>query len=173
LATLANVAAEPGVVSLTWYSNIGTSGPTVYRRTPALDWQDLGQATTDASGLLTYVDHSVTEGRYAYRLGFDGRFTAETWVNVPAGYSLTLEGLRPNPGTSTSKIAFSLADSSPATLEIYTIAGRLVAQESVGSFGAGNHVVDLARSASLGAGVYWIRLTQSAKSMTTKGIIIQ
>src|SRR5262249_43557094 len=37
LATLANVDAEPGIVSLTWYSTAGTASPNIYRRTPTTD----------------------------------------------------------------------------------------------------------------------------------------
>jgi hypothetical protein len=92
---------------------------------------------------------------------------------VPHGFTLTLEGLRPNPATRSSQVAFSLANDSAATLEIYTISGRRVMQQAVGSLGAGNHVIDLARTANLGAGVHWIRLKQSSKSLTTKGIVIQ
>ena len=179
LPALTSAEVTPERVILRWLSS-ETSSPsgTVFRRTAETDWEAIGTPSTEASGVLLYEDRTVKAAeRYAYRLGIregDAEvFTAETWVEVPAGYSFALEGFRPNPAASPCQIAFSLADDSPATLEIYTIAGRRAMQESVGSLGPGSHVVDLSRGSNLAAGVYWIRLTQSMKSVTTKGIIVQ
>jgi hypothetical protein len=170
LPSLASVQAKPGQVTISWYSAGDHGAATVYRRTAETDWMKLGEPNAQGDGLLTYEDQGLPAGRYAYRLGFGTEFTHETWVDVP-GFSLALGGLRPNPAVGSLKVAFTLPANSPATLEIFTVAGRRVLQQDVGSYGVGDHVLDLGRSTGMRPGVYWIRLTQGGKSLTTKGVL--
>jgi Secretion system C-terminal sorting domain len=169
LATLASAIAKPGQVDLSWYASWTTSAA-VYRRTADTEWSSLGPASSSGDGLLTYTDRTVTTGRYAYRLGVDGQFTTVTWVDVPSGYTLDLEGFKPNPAVGALQIAFTLANDSRATLDVFAVNGRSVASRDVSSMGAGFHVLDLSRE-GMRPGVYWIRLTQAGRAISKKAVV--
>jgi hypothetical protein len=170
LATLATASAKPGHVDLSWYSSQATSA-IVYRRTSDTDWTALGAASGSGDGLLAYSDRTVSAGRYAYRLGVDQQFTPETWVDVPSGFTLALDGFKPNPAAGAFQVAFTLSDDSPATLDVYSVNGRRVLMREVGSLGAGNQVIDL--GSLMQPGVYWVRITQAGKTLTKKGVVTQ
>ena len=90
-------------------------------------------------------------------------FTGNTLVDVrpQAAGALTIEEPAPNPSRGGPlAIAFRLPSAAPATLAMIDVAGRLVAERSVGALGAGRHLVDLAAGRRFPAGVYLIRLTQ-------------
>jgi hypothetical protein len=168
LATLASAIAKPGQVDLSWYAQQSTSA-TVYRRTIETDWSALGPADSRGDGLLTYTDRGVTAGRYAYHLGVSEQFTTETWVDVPSGYTLALEGSTQNPARGALQIAFTLADDSPAMLDVFAVNGRRVASRDVGSMGVGPHQLDLSGE-GMRPGVYWIRLTQAGRTISKKAV---
>jgi hypothetical protein len=161
--------AKPGQVDLSWYA-AQTPLATVYRRTNATDWSALGPADSRGDGLLTYTDRAVTAGRYAYRLGAGEQFTPETWVEVPNGYTLALEGSTQNPARGPLQIAFTLADDSPATLDLFAVNGRRVASRDVSSMGAGPHHLDLSGE-GMRPGVYWIRLTEAGRTISKKAVV--
>jgi len=169
LATLASATAKPGQVDLSWYAREATSA-SVFRRTNDAGWSVVGLADSRGDGLLTYTDRAVTAGRYAYRLGFGEQFTPETWVGVPSGYTLALEGSTQNPARGPLQIAFTLADDSPATLDVFAVNGRRVASRDVRSMGAGPHQLDLSGE-GMRPGVYWIRLTQAGRTISKKAVV--
>ena len=147
---------------------------TVQRRIEAGEWMNLASPKPMNNGFFTYDDQGLDAGRYGYRLALGSeQYSAETWVTVPGGYALSLAGFTPNPATSASRIAFSLHTDGPATLEVFSVRGQRVMQQEVGSFGAGDHFLALPRSPGLSPGVYWIRLTQSGKSVVVKGVLTQ
>src|SRR5207249_3733346 len=97
---------------------------------------------------LTYEDRAVIPGgRFAYRLSYmDGgrpAHSAETWIDVPTGATLSLQGLRPNPAQGALSVAFSLPSAAPATLELLDLGGRRMATRDVGSLGPGRQVLRL------------------------------
>lgn len=172
LISLSSAYAEPGRVVLRWYAaSAGDLSATVYRRTETSDWARLGSAIWVGEHELEYEDRQVSAGRYAYRLGVDGQFTDEVWVEVPATFAFRLDGFRPNPAAKDMRVSFSLASDVPGKIELIDVAGRRVLDQEVGSLGAGNHLLDLGSVATLRAGVYWIRLTQSGRSLIAKGIV--
>jgi hypothetical protein len=120
--------------------------------------------------LLTFTDRGLVSGRYAYRLGVADQFTPETWVDVPSGYTLALEGFKPNPSVGALRIAFTLPGDSPASLDVFSVSGRRLVGRDVGSMGAGNHVLDLSDE-NMRPGVYWIRMTQAGSTITKKGVV--
>jgi hypothetical protein len=65
---------------------------------------------------------------------------------------------------------FSLVDSSPATLEVLDVQGRLVARENLAAPTAGPH--DLAFGARLPAGMYFLRLRQAGRQASGKSIVV-
>jgi len=98
--------------------------------------------------------------------------TAVSPMNPAVGFSLG--GFRPNPSPAGAlRVAFELASSSPATLELVDLAGRRILSTAVGALGAGAHIVSLDASRRLDAGVYWLRLRQDGRELTKRGAIIR
>jgi len=61
---------------------------------------------------------------------------------------------------------------SPALLDVIDVMGRRVASRSVGSLGAGRHVVDFGAGLRLAPGMYFVRLTQGASARTTRVTVL-
>ncbi len=176
--SLASVEAEPDRVVLTWQGpGISNLVAKVYRRSDESSWLLLGAPQADGADRLRYEDRSVRGGeRYAYRLGTfeegEEQFTAETWVDVPLRFALSLEGFRPNPSPGTPVLAFSLPTREPATLEVLDVSGRRVLAREVGALGPGRHhaVLDHPR---LAAGIYLIRLRYGRETRVARGLVMR
>ena len=175
LVSLVKASAAAGQVQLQW--ELGVSAPaTLYRSIEGQTWAPIASLTPDGSNRISYQDENVTPGqRYGYRLGLviDGRevMAGETSVDVPLEAVFALKGVRPNPANGPLMLSFSLANSSPARLELVDLSGRRVFERSVGDLGPGYHVVRL--DANLPAGIYVVRLTQGARTLTTKATIVR
>jgi hypothetical protein len=89
-------------------------------------------------------------------------------------HRFALEAVRPNPthGDRLS-VDFILARVGTARLELLDVAGWRVVGREVGSLGIGRHQVDLASGARLAPGLYLVRLTQGAKTRTTRVAVLQ
>ena len=88
--------------------------------------------------------------------------------------ALALTGAVPNPARpGTLMLRFALPDGASAVLSLYDLAGREVAREDVGTFGAGAHVVDLARGRTLAPGVYLARLSRGTEARTARVAIVR
>jgi len=176
LVSLVATQAEPGRVVLTWFAAEPLSA-LVYRRSERSDWMSLGAPRRVGDGLLVFEDQSVSEGRYAYRLGYAGgageRFTPDAWVTVPAGHVLALAGFHPNPTVGDPVVSLSLATAQPARLEVFDASGRALLVREVGSLGPGSHVIQLGQETRWAPGVYWLRLTQERRSLTARGLVLR
>ena len=174
------VSAETAAdrVTLLWYEAGDRVPATVYRRVPGGDWSTLDRVAPDGDGMVRYVDLDVTPGsRYDYRLGVfsDGveKLVGEVSVEVPTSAQFALRGVSPNPSARDLHVAFSLAGSARATLELIDVTGRRIEKQDVGALGAGNHVFTLGRGSVLPAGVYLVRLTQGGRSLTTRAVVVR
>ena len=178
LLSLVSAAAIEGRVELDWYAAAGVGlEATAYRRMEHTNWEALGSVSADGTGHLRYGDRAVSPGeRYAYRLGYlEGgaqRFTAETWVEVP-GLVLALEGLRPNPAVGELVASFTLPSGAPARLQLLDVTGRVWLAREVGGLGAGSHLVRLTDAARVPAGMYWLRLTQTGRSLLARAAVVR
>jgi hypothetical protein len=85
------------------------------------------------------------------------------------GLELTL---RSNPARDRLTVALSLSHSSPARLELFDMSGRRIAERAV-ALGAGRHVVTLAEGNALPSGMYRLRLTQGARSITASAVVLR
>jgi hypothetical protein len=177
--SLARVEATPERVSLLWHGpGAGALAAEVERRTAPSNWRALGPATPEGGDRLRFEDRGVSPGeRYAYRLRYldDGveRLTSETWVDVPRALELALHGLRPNPAVQQLTVSFTLPTAGPATLELLDAVGRRVIGREVGSLGAGRHLLRLGDGVQIPPGLYWLRLTQGARSLLARGAVIR
>lgn len=165
-------------VTLRWFAGgTGSVAATVYRRAPDEDWRALGQQAADGTGVIEWIDRNVIAGAdYDYRLGIPTatgeRFFGEARVSVPGRSGLALAGMRPNPSDGPMLVSFALESSDPATLELLDLAGRHVLSREVGSLGAGTHAVRLdGDAAAPAAGLYFIRLSQGGRSVSTRLVL--
>lgn len=175
--TLALVSAEAdaGRVHLVWYASERVDA-TVYRSGPERDWTAIGRASSDGTGQIAFDDRKIVPGaRYGYRLGIitDGSevLLGEVWIDVPAGFALALDGLRPNPGMGDLVVSFALASDAPALLEVHDVAGRLVQVRSLRGLGPGRHSLRL-DGALPAAGVYFLKLTQGGRAVGARAAIL-
>jgi predicted lipoprotein with Yx(FWY)xxD motif len=174
--SLVNTLAGPRSVTLTWHAAGASLLEARVERSAVLnDWRSLGSPTILDNDRLRYEDTSVQPGeRYAYRLRYvdEGaeRVSAETWVNVPTGVQLALDGFTPNPAGRTPTVSLALSQAGQATLELIDVAGRRRMTREVGSLGPGRHLVRF-DDAALDAGVYIIRLRTSERELGVRGVI--
>jgi hypothetical protein len=94
-------------------------------------------------------------------------------IEVPAPLQFALEGFRPNPSMGAPVVAFTLADDSPAVVEVLDLAGRRVMRQDLGGLGAGRHIVPLAATGPLAPGVYMVRLHQAARTLSARGVVVR
>lgn len=119
-----------------------------------------------------YVDHP--SGTVFYRISAVDVHGNEspTVVASPVGMldasehaplAFSLERVGPNPARINQlSVAFTLPSATPAQLELLDVGGRRVWERSVGTLGAGRHVMSLGEQARLRPGVYLVRITQGA-----------
>ena len=87
---------------------------------------------------------------------------------------LALRPPTPNPGHGRWLVVeFTLADASPARLELVDVAGRLVTAREVGALGGGAHRVELAGPSPLRAGLYFVRLTQGGVTVRERAAVVR
>ena len=178
LLALVRTCAAPDRVELAWFAPArDVASAVVYRRAAGEEWAAIGRVWADGTGSLVYEDTHVSPGiRYGYRLGVteagEEVLLGETWVEVPAGTTLALAGLRTNPAEDLRAV-FSLPDAAPARLELYDVGGRRIASREVGGLGAGSHVVPLGDGRTVAPGVYVLRLTRGGRSLTARGVILR
>lgn len=53
------------------------------------------------------------------------------------------------------------------------MSGRRIAAREVGSLGAGSHAVALRGARALAPGIYLLRLSQGARSLTVRGAVLR
>ena len=77
----------------------------------------------------------------------------------------------PNPARAGAMLTLTLATDEPASLEVWTVTGRLVSRRDQGAMGAGSHAVDLSETRALPNGVYFVRVLQGSLSSGTRVIV--
>lgn len=177
-ASLVRAESVAGRVTLEWFSSElhGASLP-VERSSRDQVWVKIGSASFDGTGHALFEDRDVIAGtRYGYHLvtsDADGpHTTGEAWVTVPA-VEFALEGARPSPAVGPLRVAFALPDATPASLELFDLHGRRLAEREVGTLGAGRHVVDFGAQFQLAPGVYLVRLKHAGQSLQARVAILK
>jgi hypothetical protein len=174
LASLMSAQAMPDRVRLAWYTPDGPGvAARVERRREAGTWSDLGEIVSNTGGLLEFEDRAVISGEHlGYRLRISGAALGEVWVVVPGASPLALAGFVPNPAAGRPEISFRLPTSASALLEVMDLRGRRVLRRDVGKLGAGEHRLGWDGGASLAPGLYWIRLSQSGRTLLARGVVL-
>jgi hypothetical protein len=130
------------------------------------DWQKIGFVpgfgTTTEPKSYSFTDHSVSSGKYYYKLkqiDFDGSFSyskvIDAEVSLPSVFAL--EQNYPNPFNPTTSIQFSLPVDAKVTIGVYNLVGEKVTEAASGNFSAGVHKVTF-DAGELASGIYFYRL---------------
>jgi hypothetical protein len=125
-----------------------------------------GFGTSSEIHTYSYVDGSVQEGSYTYRLkqvDYDGTFEYSDVVEVDviAPDVFALEQNYPNPFNPSTTINFSLAADSKVSLTVFDILGQEVANLINGNVAAGSHQIDF-NASNVNSGVYFYRIDATA-----------
>ena len=120
---------------------------------------------------------AVTPGtHYGYRLGLHlgdvEEPVGEVWVVVPRrSLDLAIDRLQPNPSFGELQVLYVLPDDTPARLQLLDVAGRRLGERVVS--GAGQGMIRMNGERALPPGLYWIRLSQSGRSVSAKAIVLR
>lgn len=179
----ANGTATPTAASVSW-NTTGATGAhaAVYRKTVGSDWTALADVEADAYGQINFVDSNVQEGSsYSYMAvvasergeTFGGEAqvivpTSTTGVGPQVSAAFAINGIKPNPAVANMSVSFTLGSAEPATLELVDISGRRWLDQPVGTYGAGQHQIDLATAGRYPPGLYFVRLSQSGRTATSR-----
>jgi hypothetical protein len=177
---LALVGAEivAGHPSLTWYSADGANETVrLYRRVIPGDWARLQDLQADGTGMITYTDPDVQPGHsYEYRIGLlsggQESFLGQVWVDVPATATFALRRASGMSDRGALRFVVSLPSSAPARLELMDVTGRRVAGQDVTALGSGEHEVVLDASGT-SQGVYWARLSQAGRMLSSRVVLVR
>jgi hypothetical protein len=90
-------------------------------------------------------------------------------LGVPAP-AFALRTIFPNPSHGDASVRFSLADDSPATLDVFDVLGRRVVTRDAGG-AAGERTVALSPGRALAPGIYLVRLRQRARIATSRVVV--
>jgi len=179
------LSAETGPTSarLVWQVQSGPpSVARIYRRDSTSTWAMYGEPAIDPQGAIRFDDEQLQAGmRYEYRLGLlncgveraFGPIAVQIPAVVPPHFELAIHGSSPNPSRAGLKVSFTLANSSPAILEVFDTGGRLVLSRSVGGLAPGEHVITLGNAAELRPGFYLVRLIQGGQTRTARATILR
>lgn len=134
-----------------------------------------GAGTTTEPQDYSYIDKSVQNGKYFYRLkqlDFDGRYeySDEVEVDVTGPLSFNLEQNYPNPFNPSTTIKYSVAEAGNIKLSVYNLVGEEVVVLANGFSQSGFYEVSFDAS-NLPSGTYLYKL-QSANSVQTKKMIL-
>jgi len=178
LAALVEAVAEPDRVRLLWHSPDGAAfAATLERAEEGGGFVTLAVVRADGAGLVSYEDRDVIAGRtYRYRLAVSEagatRYLGDVTLRVPDRARLAIEGFRPNPAAGEPTLAFALSGRDPARIEIFDLAGRRVLEREIAGGEPGERVLPLS-DARLRGGLYLLRLTQGARSVTATGVVVR
>jgi hypothetical protein len=156
----------------------GSDAVTVERSQVGGAWTALAQVSPDGQRFVNYTDTGLAPGsRYGYRLrlgrGASASTSGDVWLDVPVTDAFALRGALENPSSGPMRVAFSLAGSAPARLQLFDIAGRLIEAAEVGGLGAGAHVYALGAGRPTAPGLYLVRLTSAGRTLGTRVVSLR
>jgi hypothetical protein len=97
--------------------------------------------------------------------------TSAVWVDVPVVPPVALALSGANPVWPDVLVSLVLPDATPATLELFDVAGRRLARRQV--VRAGDHqTVNASEGLTLRSGIYFVRLSQGGRSLTRRVALV-
>jgi CubicO group peptidase (beta-lactamase class C family) len=135
-----------------------------------------GKGTTTERQEYSYIDRSVTAGKYFYRLkqiDYDGTFEYSNEIEVDtAPLSFSLEQNYPNPFNPITTIKFNLPEKEFVSLKVYDVLGNEVAVLLNEEKPAGLHSIEFEAS-GLASGIYFYKLLAGSNITTRKMILLK
>jgi photosystem II stability/assembly factor-like uncharacterized protein len=176
------------VIELIWQTATETNnkGFEIYRNGKRISFID-GKGTTTEKQNYSFVDKGLSAGKYKYMLkqiDYDGtqKIVGEKTVNLKLPEQFSLGQNYPNPFNPSTKIEFTIPQSSFVNLKIYNVLGEEVATLVNETKAAGNYEVNFSakgRSASGGntanlpSGIYFYKLQAGNFSESKKMILLK
>jgi photosystem II stability/assembly factor-like uncharacterized protein len=166
-------------VTLSWITatEINNYGFVVERQSKETgQWINIGFVGGNGSSTeiryYSFTDNSVSVGEYFYRLkqlDFNGNFdySKEVEVTILPVSEYTLKQNYPNPFNPSTRIAFSIPNSSFASLQVFDILGNKINTLINGELTEGSYEVEF-NGKGLPSGVYFYNLTTGNFSKTMK-----
>ncbi len=161
-------AYENHRVLLSWITATETnnSGFDIERKDPSSGWLKIGfisgNGTSTGINSYTYEDNTVASGIYSYRLkqvDFNGTsvYSKTVEVNTNTLSEFALNQNYPNPFNPTTKISFSVPQTSNVNLSVFNVLGEKVAVLINGVRSPGKYDLDF-NGSGLTSGVYIYRM---------------
>jgi hypothetical protein len=162
-------------VIVEWDLRAATGLPVAMYRRGSADWTRVQLFPPDGS-VIGYFDFTAMPSTaYSYRIGVnpDGReqFYGEVSIRTPSAPPFALVGAIPNPTFDALRVALTLPNRSPLTVEVFDLSGRKVASHRDDNPPFGPWVVNL--GSSLRAGIYVVRVHQAGLSSSTKAVVLR
>jgi hypothetical protein len=137
-----------------------------------------GRGTSSSLAEYSYIDNSISSGKYYYRLkqmDYNGTYelsnTVEAFVGLPKGF--VLEQNYPNPFNPSTNIKFGFDNNTKAELKIYNVLGKEIATLFNETAEAGRiYNIDFDASA-LSSGVYYYKLTGNNSAEVKKMLLLK
>ncbi|MEO5989780.1 MAG: hypothetical protein ABIU54_14805 [Candidatus Eisenbacteria bacterium] len=173
LLALSQVEAFEDRVELSWQGGGAGESVVLERREESAEWQGLAELRADGTGQLHFSDESVRPGHsYGYRLrAGDGHATPETKVAVPVASQLTLALAGSQPVRGDIVFAITRPANTQARLELFDVAGRLVATRTLPAVSPNKERVTLTPGSSR-AGIFLARLSSGPEHRVLRVVLV-
>lgn len=140
-----------------------------------------GAVVPDGSGGLVVTWSDSRSGGpnpndiYAQRVKANGTLGGSVLdVPLPTAAGLSLAPLRPTPSRHQRLgLRFTLAQPAEVSVELFDVAGRRQASESLGTFAAGHHAFEWAPSTRLAPGLHFVRLRAGDEVRTIRAVLME
>jgi hypothetical protein len=136
-------------------------------------------SVTDGAGgvIVAFTDDrpATAPDISAQRVLANGQLGAPV-LSVPAAgpAAFALDPVRPNPlRAGALKVSFTLAGGAPARLEMLDVSGRRIIERDLSALGPGRHAVELGEHRGLAGGIYFLRLRQGGRVLTSRVAVLK
>lgn len=178
-----SASVNEGNVVLNWRTatELNNSGFDIERKSGDGEWMKIGfvsgSGTTVAPKDYIFVDNTVENGKYSYRLrqvDFDGSATYSGIVEVDLSspFTFALDQNYPNPFNPSTNVRYQLAEKSLVTLKVYDVLGNEVAVLVNSTQDAGSYNV-LFDASKLSSGMYIYKLSAGKFEKTMKMMMLK
>lgn len=171
-----------GQIQLSWQtaSELNNHGFEIQRKSGDNNFATVafveGKGTTTETNNYSFVDNSVEQGSYTYRLkqiDFNGHYSYSQEIEVDmAPSSFTLEQNYPNPFNPATVIRFAIPMDMQVELRVYSMLGEEVAMLVNEFKSAGTHDVKF-NAADLPSGTYVYSLKAGSQIITKKMMLVK
>ncbi len=155
-------------ITLNWITSTETNnrGFDIERKTQSSEWEKIGfvagNGTTTKINSYNFIDNSIASDKYSYRLkqkNFDGTFNYSNVVDINANSisEFSLNQNYPNPFNPTTKITFTIPQTSNIKLTVFNALGEKVSTLINEVKNSGTYEINF-NGSDLASGVYVYRI---------------